>query len=38
MDFSAVKQDNMGINHDRLKGLAFDVITESSPNETPLAK
>jgi len=29
MDFSAVRQDHHGVNHDRLRGLAFDVITEA---------
>jgi hypothetical protein len=38
MDFSAVRQDYEGVNHDRLRGLAFNVITEAQPAEVPLAK
>lgn len=38
IDFAAVRQDHLGINNDRLRGLSVGVIAEPQPMDVPVAK
>lgn len=38
IDFAAVRQDHLGINNDRIRGLSVGVIAEPEPMNVPVAK